>query len=271
MCCAGTVTWQLIALDCTAGPVRSHSQPFSLEPLQSKPLPLPHLTHLLQSLFNSSCSSSSSSSSSSPSSSSSSSSSAVRPGDPPLANAVVHVTAKISRTADAKGRISTRGEMETPGSEQPAVGMKEGTLSKQQREQVVNGLAVPNMKFARGLQHMPHPAVLDALAAVPRTSELLMLYSELKDKQVVSSPCICAGNFRLLSPFMSEFIVSSTAVALYVAIDTEIEGRFSDNNFLLLPWEPKVVAFLYDHSAVSTDELEHGMTFMSLTDTNVQL
>lgn len=118
---------------------------------------------------------------------------------------------------------------------------------------------------------MPDPSVLDALALVPRTSELLMLSTELKDKQVVGNPCICAGNFRMLSPFMSEFVVTSTAVALHVAIDTEVKGRFSDNNFVLLPWEPKVVAFLYDHSPASADELEHSMMFLSLADTHVQL
>ena len=98
-----------------------------------------------------------------------------------------------------------------------------------------------------------------------------MLYSELKDKQVNSSPCICAKGFRLLSPFMSEFVVTSTAVALYVAIDTVVEGKFSDNNFVLLPWDPKTVAFLYDHSVTSTNELEHSMTFLSLADTTMQL
>ena len=98
-----------------------------------------------------------------------------------------------------------------------------------------------------------------------------MLQSEMKNKQVVSSPHICVDSFRLLSPLMAEFVVTSTAVALYVAVDTVVEGRFSDNNFMLLPWEPKVVAFLYDHRVVSTHELKDSMTFLSLADTNLQL
>lgn len=144
-------------------------------------------------------------------------------------------------------------------------------LSQHEREMMVNQSAAPNRQFLQQLHDVPHPAVLDALSSMPKTSELVILHSELKDKQVVSSPCIRVHSFRLLSPLMAEFVVTSTAVALHVAIDTVVLGRFSDNNFVLLPWEPKVVAFLYDHSVMSTSELETSMTFSSLADTGVQL
>lgn len=182
----------------------------------------------------------------------------------------MRVRAEVTKTGGSSRKFPFKG-VGRPSLSQPALHTREDPYNKHEQEQIVNELAAPNRRFAQGLQHMPHPTVLDALARVPRTSGLLILYTELKDKQVVSDPCICAGNFRMLSPFMSEFIVTSTAVALHVAIDTEVEGRFSDNNFILLPWEPKVVAFLYDHSTASADELEHSMMILSLVDTNVQL
>lgn len=35
----------------------------------------------------------------------------------------------------------------------------------------------------------------------------------------------------------------SSAIALFVALECDIPGTFSDNAFLLLPWEPKAVTF----------------------------
>ena len=304
---AGTVIWELIPLDSTTGPAASQRQPFSLKPLESKPLCLPQLTHLLHSVFNSSPSSSGSSttcfSSSSSSSISSSSaamrlpdacahlrtwalrflnsvrlsasalwgskgSSASRAGYPHAENAIVRVQAEFVKTAGDKGTSSAREGMgRTDRSQHAFNSTRKDMLSPHEHEAMFNQSAAPNRKFLQQLHDKPHPTVLDALSSMPKTSELVILHSELKDKQVVSSLHICVKGFRLLSPVMAEFVVTSTAVALNVAVDTVAQGRFSDNNFMLLPWEPRVVAFLYDHSVLSTHELQYTMTFLSLADT----
>lgn len=184
----------------------------------------------------------------------------------------MHVQAEIGKNVGNKGTSSAReGVGRTKKSQQAMNSTRQDMLSQHEREMMVNQSAAPNRQFLQQLHDVPHPAVLDALSSMPKTSELVILHSELKDKQVVSSPCIRVHSFRLLSPLMAEFVVTSTAVALHVAIDTVVLGRFSDNNFVLLPWEPKVVAFLYDHSVMSTSELETSMTFSSLADTGVQL
>ena len=306
---AGTLTWELIALDSKTGPAVSQSQPFSLKPLESKPLRLPQLTHLLHSVFNFSSSSSCSCTSCSSSSSSASCSSAAvnlpeacsrhrnwakqflssvklsaaalwgskacsasRTRFPHAANAVVRIRAEIAKKASDQGTSSAREGMgRTDQSQQTFSNTRKGMLCQHEHEVMVNQSAAPNRQFLQQLHAVPHPAVLDALSSMPKTSELIVLHSEMKDKQVISSPRINVHSFTLLSPLMAEFVITSTAVALHVAIDTVAVGRFSDNNFMLLPWEPKVVAFLYDHSASSICELKTSMTFLSLADTKVQL
>jgi hypothetical protein len=39
------------------------------------------------------------------------------------------------------------------------------------------------------------------------------------------------------------FACRSSAVALFVALECDIPGTFSDNAFLLLPWEPRAITF----------------------------
>ena len=191
---------------------------------------------------------------------------------PHAANAIVRVRAEIAKTAGDKGTTSATEDMAgTDLSQQAFNSIRKDMLSQHEHEGMVNQSAAPNRQFLQQLRDVPHPTVLDALSSMPKTSDLVMLQSEMRNKQVVTNPHICVNSFRLLSPLMAEFVVTSTAVALYVAVDTVVEGRFSDNNFMLLPWEPKVVAFLYDHSVVSTHELKDSITFLSLADTNVQL
>lgn len=190
---------------------------------------------------------------------------------PHAANAIVRVRAKIVKTAGDKGTSLARGGMgRTDQSQQAFKSTGKEMLSQHEHEVMVNQSAAPNRQFLQQLYDKPHLTVLDALSSMPKTSELVISHSELKDKQIVS-PHICVNSFRLLSPVMAEFIVTSTAVALYVAVDTVVEGRFSENNFMLLPWEPKVMAFLYDHSVLSTQELQNSMTFLSLADTKIHL
>ena len=148
---------------------------------------------------------------------------------------------------------------------------KEEVALLQHEHSVLGQLAAPNRRYLQGLMIHPHPAVVDALSLMPTASEALLLLSELKGKHVVPNPNIRASNFKLVSPYVAEFELRTTAVALYVMLDADVAGRFSDNNLLLLPWEPKAVAFLYDHSAQSTDALEHSLVFLSAADTKFEL
>ena len=191
---------------------------------------------------------------------------------PHAANAIVRVQAEINQ-APSNGGISlvSRGSVGQDVHRQPLNVTEANTVSQHQREVMVNQSTAPNRRFLQQLHGVPHLAVLDALSSTPTMSETVILHSEFKDKQVVSNPGIAVNSFRLLSPVMAEFVITSTDVALNVAVDTVVKGRFSDNNFVLLPWEPKVMAFLYDHSVTSVHELQDSITFLTLADTTVTL
>lgn len=379
------MTWELIALDSTTGPVTSGSQDFSLHPLESTPLQLPDLDELVQSVFFSS------------------SSSAQKPSFPHPANAFVHIHAKIKVSAGdhvslaGVGRGGTCGNAQHNGpslsgqsnqsgssrnesdgskddsyssdshsietkqedggiedysttatglrnaSVQPkkpviqlsvmqqaycslvklallplqaisalvqdvstmscslclgkqptsataailqASGLcscqslqaskdaKEGNVRKhEQAEALIKQLAVPNRQYMQGLSQVPHPDVVNALSSLPMTSEATMLFSEPKSKQIYGRPDISATDFRLLSWFAVEFAVRSNAVALCVALESNLTGRFSDNNFLVVPWESKIVAFMSDPilDAESLVHFEQTLSFLSLADSNIKL
>ena len=61
--------------------------------------------------------------------------------------------------------------------------------------------------------------------------------------------------------------VNSQGVALFTVLETDVPGTFSDNNFFLLPWQPKYITF----KAQDAEQLQHfvseGLSVVSLADT----
>ena len=146
-------------------------------------------------------------------------------------------------------------------------------IEKEQAEPLIRQLAVPNRQCMGGLLQVSHQNVVNALSSVPTTSEATLLCAEPKSNRFAGRPDMSAANFRLLSSFMIEFAVRGNAVAMYAALESNLTGKFSDNNFLLLPWESKVVAFLSDHAvdAKVLAKLEQTLTFFSVADSNIKL
>jgi hypothetical protein len=60
--------------------------------------------------------------------------------------------------------------------------------------------------------------------------------------------------------------VSSKGVAPHVMLETEIPGTFSDNNFLALPWEPRVMTFTGTTNFFVGD-LEASLRITTIADT----
>ncbi|CAK0764706.1 hypothetical protein CVIRNUC_003185 [Coccomyxa viridis] len=90
---------------------------------------------------------------------------------------------------------------------------------------------------------------------------------ELKNATLPTAPAVRMANFTNgTEPGTATFVVSSQGIAAYVALETTILGKFSDNAFLLLPWEPKTVTFT-SGSNFTVDQLESSMTVMSVADT----
>lgn len=68
-------------------------------------------------------------------------------------------------------------------------------------------------------------------------------------------------------PTVSAVQISSRNVAALVYLDSDkVDGIFSDNGFLLLPWEPHTLTFT-SRSEFSAADLQSSLTFISLADT----
>ena len=63
--------------------------------------------------------------------------------------------------------------------------------------------------------------------------------------------------------------VSSRLVAAAVQLETDVPGIFSDNGFLLLPFEPRTLNFT-GRSNFQARDLQQSLTAMSLADTLAQ-
>ena len=135
----------------------------------------------------------------------------------------------------------------------------------------VDHIAVSNRAYLEGLKECPNSQVLDDLASEPTSSEAAVYLTELKDARIAREPVIAGSDFKLVSPYMVQFVISSKHIAPHVALETGLAGRFSDNNFLLTPWQPRTVAFLSDHSVECTNTLSTNLSFLSLTDTRLRL
>lgn len=137
-------------------------------------------------------------------------------------------------------------------------------------QSVVSNLAAPYKKYMQELHTLPSRHVIDSLAAEPHTSEALVFFTEFKDAHVLVTPNITMSDFRALSPRVTEVVVSSSGIAAFVALETNTSGSFSENGFLLLPWEHRPVAFLAAEPLQSSS-LESSLTFLSLLDTTLQM
>ena len=132
-------------------------------------------------------------------------------------------------------------------------------------------VAVPNRVYLERVTQCPHAQVLDNFASVPTNLEAVVFLTEFKESHVVPAPNITGSDFQLLSPCLIQFSVSSDTVAPYVAIESALPGRFSDNNFILTPWEPRTVAFASDQALECANVLSSSLSFLSLMDTALDL
>ncbi|CAL8468004.1 g7542 [Coccomyxa elongata] len=88
----------------------------------------------------------------------------------------------------------------------------------------------------------------------------------IKDVTLITQPTITWDNFRNISANSTSFVVSSKAVAAYVALESTLPGRFSDNNYVLLPWAPKTITFT-SATPFSPADLKASISVMSVADT----
>ena len=134
----------------------------------------------------------------------------------------------------------------------------------------VDVVAAPYKQYMRELHALPSKHVIDSLAAEPHTSEALIFFTEFKDAHVPVVPNITMSDFRALSPRVVEFFVNSNGIAAFVALETNISGIFSNNGFLMLPWERRPVAFLAAEP-LQGSFLESSLAFLSLLDSSLEM
>jgi hypothetical protein len=118
------------------------------------------------------------------------------------------------------------------------------------------------------------PAAAGKEAAPAWSGTYPLFFTELKDAAINPKPRVALSDFTQVSDDTVSFTISSAGVAPYVALDTTLPGVFSDNNFFLLPWEPRTMTFTATASpnsgkaaVVSMLDLEASVTIMSLGDT----
>lgn len=131
---------------------------------------------------------------------------------------------------------------------------------------LIRQVSKPHKQHMQELHATPSPLVMENLAAVPHMSQAQVFFAEFKHATVVK-PNIQMSGFTSLSPRIVEFCVSSDQVAAYVALETVIPGKFSDNGLLLLPWQSVHVAFLAEEG-LQPEALEDTLKFLSLFDTS---
>lgn len=130
-------------------------------------------------------------------------------------------------------------------------------------------VAPPHRPYLQGLHATPSQQVLQSLAAEPQISDAQVFFSEFKDASVIK-PNISIIDIRSLAPSVVEFGLVTDQVAAFVALETNLSGRFSENGLLLLPWEHKSLAFLSE-GAVQAASLEDTLTVLTLSDTAISM
>lgn len=87
---------------------------------------------------------------------------------------------------------------------------------------------------------------LDQCAAAHRLlrcSEHVLLLSELKDASLPPATVTLVDVRPAAARGALEVLLRSDHVALFVVVETSHAGVFSDNAFMLLPWEPRTITF----------------------------
>lgn len=88
------------------------------------------------------------------------------------------------------------------------------------------------------------------------SSEKIVYLREFKDSSIAPDPDIQA---KVVSHEAASGIitleVTSSAPAAFVSLETPIAGHFSENNLLLLPWQPRTLTFQQKGGAEVVEEL----------------
>ena len=111
-----------------------------------------------------------------------------------------------------------------------------------------------------------HAQPADELAVEPKLSSSQLFLTECKDLNLPLQPEVQVNAAQLLNSHVVQFELHCSSVALFVALDSHMTGRFSDNNILLLPWQPRTLAFLADAPLASADDFASSMHITSLAD-----
>lgn len=99
----------------------------------------------------------------------------------------------------------------------------------------------------------------------PYHSSIEVHLTELKDARL-NDPCITIASLQQLSPTQVSFEVSVSFTAVGVALETELPGRFTDNAFHVVPWQPITVSFISASADVSAEALHESLSVQSLYD-----
>ena len=111
-----------------------------------------------------------------------------------------------------------------------------------------------------------HVQPADDLAAEPGLSSSQVFLTEFKDLNLPLQPEVQVSAAQLLNSHILQLELRCSSIALFVALDSHVTGRFSDNNILLLPWQPRTLAFLADAPLASADDFASSMHITSLAD-----
>lgn len=189
---------------------------------------------------------------------------------------VQHVLLRIMGISSAFGAYSNGAKQQDPQPQSLGVGISQTskpdhhsdkTWARACAQNVVDLVASPYKRHMQDLQAMPSPSALKQFLE-GQESETQVFFAEFKDAAVVKPNISMDGNS--LSPHYIEFTLSSDSVAAFVTLETNLTGRFGDNGFLLLPWEPVSVAFVSEHDLMP-DAATAGYTVLSVFDTSISM
>lgn len=126
--------------------------------------------------------------------------------------------------------------------------------------------SAPLMAFdeARAVSVSHQHRHLHRMPNVMRASTLLLL-GPLKHA-ALRAPGLGVRDAVQVCPTQVDFVLSSEGVAVFVALETSLEGVFSDNCVpVLLPWEPRCMSF-FSKQPFTVQQLLGSLTVMSLYD-----
>ena len=112
-----------------------------------------------------------------------------------------------------------------------------------------------------------HAQPANDLAAEPEVSSSQVFLTEFKDLRLPLQPEVQVNAAQLLNSHIVQFELRCSSVALFVALDGHVSGKFSDNNVLLLPWQSRTLIFMADMPLASADDFASSMHITSLAET----